>query len=173
MPSAKCRAPLTVLSLLFLSFAAVFPAAAQDKLLGRFTDWDAVEATIGGERVCYASSSPKQQGSTGAPRKQIAVIVAHWPKRKLFGQVKVALGHIAKLKSRVSFKIDNRAFWLWTSKSDAWARSAAHDAQLILAMKRGRTLEVTSIPAQGNRVTDAFSLSGFTAAMGAIDKACR
>lgn len=153
--------------------AAVGSAVAQDKLLGRFKDWDAVQAVIGGETVCYISSSPKKAGSSGIPRKQIAVIVAHWPKRKLFGQVKVALGHMAKAKSRVVFNVDGRAFWLWTSKSDAWARSAAHDRQLIWAMRRGRSLAVVSTPAQGKKVRDDFSLSGFSAALVAIGKACR
>ena len=39
-------------------------------------------------------------------------------------------------------------------------------------MKRGRTLKVKGISSPGNTTIDTYSLSGFTKAMGMIDKAC-
>ncbi|MFO1120388.1 MAG: invasion associated locus B family protein [Rhodospirillales bacterium] len=49
---------------------------------------------------------------------------------------------------------------------------AAVDRAIVAAMKAGKAMIVRGTSARGTLTTDTYSLSGFSAALAAIDKAC-
>jgi hypothetical protein len=54
----------------------------------------------------------------------------------------------------------------------AWLASMDDEAGFVAALKAGATLVVHGTSTRGTQTTDTYSLSGVTAAMDAIDKAC-
>lgn len=54
----------------------------------------------------------------------------------------------------------------------AWLASMEDEAKFVAALKNGSKLVVHGTSAKGTKTTDTYSLSGVTAAMAAIDKAC-
>ncbi|MFO1113388.1 MAG: invasion associated locus B family protein [Rhodospirillales bacterium] len=49
---------------------------------------------------------------------------------------------------------------------------ATVDRAIVAAMKAGQKMTVRGTSARGTITTDTYSLSGFSAALAAIDKAC-
>ena len=54
----------------------------------------------------------------------------------------------------------------------AWLASMEDETKFVAALKNGTKLVVRGTSAKGTKTTDTYSLSGVTAAMAAIDKAC-
>ncbi len=54
----------------------------------------------------------------------------------------------------------------------AWLASMNDEAGFVAALKKGTKLLVHGTSAKGTKTTDTYSLSGFTAAIAIIDKAC-
>ena len=57
-------------------------------------------------------------------------------------------------------------------QADMESYSAA-DRAIVAAMKAGRQMIVRGTSTRGTLTTDTYSLSGFSAALAAIDKACK
>ena len=73
---------------------------------------------------------------------------------------------------RVSVDVDGKKFKLFTKGGNAWATDASADKALVAAMKAGRRMIIKGTSSRGTLTTDTYSLSGLTAAIKAIDKAC-
>jgi len=69
--------------------------------------------------------------------------------------------------------IDGQDFDLFTDGDSAWARDAETDRKLVQAMVRGNSMVVRGTSSRGTLTVDTYSLSGFTAARNAINKACK
>jgi len=72
----------------------------------------------------------------------------------------------------VNLKIDDNEFELFTEGEWAWPASAADDAKIVTAMKRGTEAVLTARSARGTQTKDTFSLLGFTAAIEEAEKRC-
>jgi hypothetical protein len=154
------------------------PAVAQKKddnheFLGRFTDWEAHKARIGGEEVCYIASLPKKSEGKYSRRDETSVLVSHWPKRKVFGQVEVRAGYPYRKNSKVKFDSDKGDFTLWTTKDTAWAKDQSADKEIVAALKKGLKLVVIGYSTRGTKTTDTYSLRGFTKAYEKITEECK
>ena len=53
----------------------------------------------------------------------------------------------------------------------AWAEK--DDADIVAAMKDGKTLKVSGTSWKGTETTDSYSLAGISAAIDEIDSACK
>lgn len=164
-------ANLVAIGMLCLTAA---PSLAQGReFLGGFRDWDAfVERRSGGEKSCYMISVPKETAPKNVNRGEIYVIITHWPSEKRQGEVNVAVGYPFKKDSTVTAKVDSRAFRMFTQGDRAWAYDAKQDQDMVGAMKRGSKLVIEGESQRGTKTADRYSLSGFTAALNAITKAC-
>ena len=59
------------------------------------------------------------------------------------------------------------------SKGDtAWV-DTGNDKKIVAAMKAGQSLKVKGTSWRGTQTEDTYSLSGISAALAAIDKACK
>ena len=86
--------------------------------------------------------------------------------------ISVEAGYTYKQGSDVTVLIGGATFTLYTDGGYAWADDAKTDRALIENMKRGRSMVIKGISSRGTITTDTYSLVGFTAAYGAIGKAC-
>ena len=83
--------------------------------------------------------------------------------------VQISAGFNYKSIDSVIVKIDEGDYNFYTDEDTAWAKN---DKKVIFAMKKGLKLITTGVSSKGTKVTDTFSLSGFTAAVNKLSNDC-
>jgi len=156
-------------------FAAPVFAQSNAKLIGDYRAWEALTYKEGGSDVCYMSSSPEKWTSQpeNVRRGDIYLLVTHRPSRGVKDEVSIYTGYTYKQGSDVTLEIDGQDFELFTDGDTAWARDAETDKKLVQAMIRGNKMVIRGTSSRGTLTIDTYSLSGFTAARNAINKACK
>jgi len=163
---------LPAASILVLLCLAAGPAGAADEVLGKFGAWDAVATTQGKAKLCYVAGLPQKSEGRVDKRGETSIIISHWPAQKRFNVVEINAGYEYKKDSDVTVRIGDRSFRLFTKGTGAWTESAAADEAVSGFMKAGSTMTVIGESSHGVKTTDTYDLSGMTAALAAIDKAC-
>lgn len=154
---------------------AVLAAAANanaQEVLGTFSDWTAFTDKVSGKQICYVGSKPKKAEGNYSKRDDAFVLVTHRPAEKVIGEVSIETGYAYKAGSSPQVAIGDHTFTLFSKGTNAWAKDAAADRQLVAAMKGGSEMVVKGTSSRGTATTDTYSLSGFSAAYTAIGKAC-
>lgn len=148
-------------------------AHAADKFLGRFGKWEAHRIAVGAETLCYAASLPTKSEGKIAKRGEATLMIAHWPKRKTFGQIQAKAGFALKKDGTVDLAIGSKIFKLNAAGDSAYSDGAKADGEIQAALKAGATATATALAAAGNaKIVDTYSLDGLTKALAAIDKEC-
>ncbi len=149
------------------------PAASQGiQRLGDFEDWNAYQFTEKGNVACYVASAPKKSEGDYTKRGDVFAIVTHRPSESRRDEVSFVAGYAHKKDSWVEVTIEDETFKLFTQGDGAWAPDKEADAALVAAMIKGRGMVVKGVSARGTETVDTYSLSGFTKAYQAINKAC-
>jgi hypothetical protein len=151
---------------------AAAPAAAADKFLGRFDKWEAHRGGEGHDAYCFIAALPAKSEGKVAKRGEATLMIAHFPKRKAFGQVQVKAGFALKKGAKLELAIGVKKFKLSAEGESAFGENAKENGEMIAALKGGRTASATGIPATGPKVVDTYPLDGFAKALAAIDAAC-
>lgn len=182
MTRTAISSALTLSGIILGSTLLLAPAtkaqAAEPVPLGTFTDWRAYKVTSGSNTICYALSQPKDTEPKNVRRGNIYVMVANWPGRSVKGEVSVVSGYPYRKDSTVTADVDGAKHTMFTendaqNEGGAWVQDRATERKLISAMKRGNSLRVLGTSARGTLTKDRYSLSGITAAIKAIDGACK
>jgi invasion protein IalB len=147
-------------------------AWAQRKTIGNFNDWTAFVDGKGANRICYIGSVPKKAEGNYTRRGDTYILVSHRPTERVFGEVSLEAGYTYKQGSEVAVDIDGKTFKLFTKGGNAWAEDADGDKALIAAMRAGSRLVAKGTSNRDTLTTDTYSLTGFSAAYNAINKAC-
>ena len=163
------------------SFAFAFLAAlsvAQPSLsqgikrLGDYGAWSAFQFTEKGKPACYIASQPKKAEGKYKKRGDVYAIVTHRPAEKRRDEVSILAGYAYEKDSWVEVTIGKQTFKLFTQDDGAWAPDPASDKKLVKAMIKGSTMVAVGTSSRGTKTKDTYSLSGFTKAYKAINKAC-
>lgn len=147
-------------------------AKAEDKVLGLYGDWGAQTFTEGSNTGCSMWSQPTKDEGNYTRRGGIYAYVTHRPWDKRINEVSISAGYAYKKDSTVQIRIGGQKFTMFTDGETGWSRSAKEDQSLIDAMRRGNSMIVSGVSTRGTRTTDTYSLTGFTKAFAAINKAC-
>jgi hypothetical protein len=166
---------LAVAAVLLPVLAAATPARAEGEVsLGKFENWEAFTYDTPESKVCYVFGAPaKTQSSRKAKRSDIYFMVTHWPGRKVRGQPSTMIGYQFKDGVDVTLTVGDKTFILYPVGELAWADKTETERAIVAAMKGGKTMTVKGISQRGTETADTYSLGGFTAALGAIDSACK
>jgi len=127
---------------------------------------------------CWGVSAPKESVNTrdgrvvAVRRSEIQLFVFYRPDGEASGQVTFTGGYPFAPGSTVNLTVGESQFELFTDGEWAWPATAADDAKIITAMKRGSSAILTARSARGTQTQDSFSLLGFTAAIEDADKRC-
>ena len=157
-----------------VALAGMALAQAQDPTpLGEFKDWAAYTYKTSGGKVCYAVSQPKESEPKNAKRDPIFFLVTHRPGQNVRNEVSTIIGYPFKKEAIVKISVDEASFDLFTNGDGAWADTSAKDKQIVAAMRKGQKLAVQGTSWRGTSTTDTYSLEGLSAALGAIDTACK
>jgi len=159
------------IALVFIA-SIVLSGPVRAGLIKTFGAWSAFDETEGGRKVCYIGSTPTKQRGKYKKRGEAYILVTHRPAEKTRGVVSIKAGYAYKKGSDVQVNVGSQRFMLFTDKDHAWARDAGGDKKLVAAMQAGSQMIVTGSSGRGTKTVDTYSLSGFTAALNAINKAC-
>ncbi|MHA1567114.1 MAG: invasion associated locus B family protein [Alphaproteobacteria bacterium] len=151
-------------------FGTAVPAQEQ-KQIGQFGDWTAYESGAGADRFCYLVSSP-QSASLKDRRGDIFFLIWHRPNAQEFDVVQVDVGYSYKVGTEAEIVIGNETWSLFTRDGNAWTFEGKDDAEVVQAMRKGRTMTIKGRSSRDNDTTDSYSLSGVTAGHNAINRAC-
>ena len=165
--------PLPALAALVLLSALAQPAGAKE--LGTFKDWVAHKLETDGGPFGFMESRPTQLDAKPAGRNADAVrlTVTNRPQKKTFDAVLFETGYPLDDKALADIDIDGNVYKMGTDAGGYFYLSETKDElALIDAMKHGSKMSAKGIASDGTPVTDGYSLSGFTAALKAIDEAC-
>lgn len=154
-------------------------AAAQEQSTNRVaakTDWSVFVEDD--PKECWGVATPKETVNTrqgrvvAATRGQILLMVFYRPSAEAKGQVAFTGGYPFESGSTVNLNISDNEFELFTDGEWAWPATAADDAKIVTAMKRGASAIVTGVSSRGTTTKDTFSLLGFTAAVEDAENRC-
>jgi hypothetical protein len=156
---------------------AAVPAigGVQPSLLGQFGDWSAYAATPQGKKVCFALAKPttSQTNPPNRPRDPAYIFISTRPAEKVKDEVSVVIGYPFKEKSVATVEVGATKLSLYTDKDGAWISSAAEEARLVDAMRKGSDLVVKGTSGRGTQSTDSFSLKGIAQALDRVAQECR
>lgn len=142
-------------------------------VIGVYRDWVAVTSTSGDGRTCMIWSQPKQSEGYKGKRGDVFAFVTHQPAHNRLDRVSFETGYEIGRPNTLQATVGDRSFELNASGTGAWTRNSDDDSALIQAMRTGTTMTVTGNGPGGKKVTDSYSLYGFTAAYDAISAACK
>ena len=152
--------------------AAAKPALAADKFLGRFGKWEAHQSGTGADSVCFIATLPAKTDGKVTKRGEATLMIAHFVKRKAWAQVQVKAGFALKKGSTVDLAVGDKRFKLTADNMTGFGEGK-ENADIVNALKSGKTASATELPATGPKIVDSYSLDGFSKALAAIDKACK
>lgn len=148
--------------------------AAEPKLLSEHDDWAAYTYQNNTEgKVCYAVSQPQDSLPKNVRRDPVYFLITNRPAKNVRNEVSVITGYPYKKGSSTTTTIGANKYSLFTSGDGAWVEDGTKEKNLIAAMKRGAGMVVKGTSWRGTVTTDTYSLSGITAAVEAINNACK
>lgn len=159
--------------------AMAAPVSAQEiKQLGTFKSWTAWSGADANGAMCYISAVPESwtpQEVKGAPvkRSPIHFLIINRKGLGTKNEVQTLVGYpFHPTNANVVASIDGKNFPMVTEGEAAWLAVEADEANFVEAMKKGSKLVVKGTSQKGNNMTDNYNLSGVTAALNEIAKAC-
>jgi hypothetical protein len=137
------------------------------KPIGRFDDWIAATHPEAGQPVCYAFT--RAQNSLPALAGRGAVVLTVTQRASGRDAVAIEAGFAFAPNAAVTVQADQTGLDFYTSQRAAFARNG--HAAVTAFQAAGRAIARSPGPRDA-KVTDTFSLKGFSAAYAAISKAC-
>ena len=166
----------TKLIILFLLATSVNAfAIVESELIGQYGSgkaWMARIAVNGDAKICFMSSNPIATSPDNLNRGSAALMITNMPGEKVFNEPSIQAGFPFKLGSDAIISIGGSTHKFFTSGEGAWAEDVKLEKKIIKQMKQGARVKVKSVSTRNTKVTDIYSLIGFTKALEAINKAC-
>lgn len=132
--------------------------------------WEAYSYTENKEKVCYAAARADRTQGGEKGRTGTAIAITH--RGKALNEVSLIGEYGFKNGTAATLKVGGVKQSLMTKGKSAWAKDAKADQEIITAMIKGKDVVLTTTPAKGGEITDTVSLTGFSQALTAIDRAC-
>ena len=83
--------------------------------------------------------------------------------------IQITAGYNYKSVDSVDVKIDDGNYDFYSDADTAWAKD---DKKVVYAMKKGLELITEGISSKGTKVTDTYTLKGFTSAINKLSEDC-
>ena len=157
---------------------AVAPAFAQQGTspapLSTFKQWSVYTSNEADGKMCFIVSQPTNSKYSKPIKKRDPAffMITTIPARKIAHEASTIIGYTFKDGSKVTIDVDGTQFTMFTDKENAWVQDPKEEPRLIDAMKSGHNMTVQGTSRPGTQTTDSYSLSGVSAALDAMNKAC-
>ena len=158
---------------LVLMISFVSTSYAKTKFIGTHKDWTAYSNKEKNGKTCFIASEPlKSLGKYNKSNRGKTYVFVTNVKNGTSHEISVVAGFNYKKNTKVKFTIDKNTTLLFPIDDRAWSESPKVDKILVRKMKKGNKLTIEGTSSPGNKITDYYSLSGFTKALSLIDKNC-
>jgi invasion protein IalB len=147
-------------------------SARAAELVSTHNDWKAYRHGAGDERMCFAVSEPSEASPQGDRRESPHIYVTAWPKAGIKAEISVLVGASLNKSAEIEVSVDGNKFELFPDGDRAYVSDANDELKLLDAMRRGRSMTVTSTSAEGKQMRDTYSLLGLTAAIHSMSSGC-
>ena len=121
---------------------------------------------------CYIGSMPIKSDLPETKKRGENYILVY----KIIGSdeniVQIEAGYKYNLDKKISVKIDNASFDLYSTEDSSETAWTNDDIKVIYAMKKGLNLILTGESTRGTITNDTYTLKGFTAAINKLKKDC-
>ena len=162
-----------ILILITVSIFFTNHAFSETKLLGTEKNWKAYSTNLDKTKTCFITSEPiKTEGKFKKENRGKPFVFVTNIKNGTNHEVSIKAGFNFKKNKNVIFNVDGKKTKLFPVDDRAWSESTKIDRILVQSMRKGKTLKITGTSTPGNKITDTYSLSGFTKALRLIDKSC-
>jgi invasion protein IalB len=157
---------------LIAAVLAASAAAADPQVVARHDAWTVYRLDLEGDLVCYASTPPEDAAPLNAEHGEVAFIVATWKSGAAREQPMLSVGYALRTGAPTSARVGSDRYRMFTDGTEAFIEADADQPRLVNAMKRGYTMRLETVSAEGTQTTYEFSLRGVTAALRAVSDAC-
>lgn len=158
---------------LLVSVKSISTPTPVSNILGTFGVWTAYVFHDGASKVCYMASEPTESKGKYTSRDDVFLTVTHRPVEKTYDVVSMTAGFTYQKGSKPTIRVDNKKNVTLIPVEDmAWAKDDKTDAALVKEMIAGSNAYVNGTSKRGTKITDTFSLKGFSKAYNAINEAC-
>ncbi|MBV2143969.1 hypothetical protein KUG47_10735 [Falsochrobactrum sp. TDYN1] len=147
--------------------ASPLAVSAKTSYIGEFRDWGVYQNTQLSGNKCYALTVPSSFHPAGVRHGDNFVIIS---KSGGHYSPQLVMGYQLKSNSPVTVLIDGAKFPFFSEGNRAWAQNEGDEAQILKAMRSGRTLKVQATSARGTNTRYTFSLMGLTASLRRADR---
>ena len=147
--------------ILLLMFAFAFSSHA-DVEKGK---WNFIKETD----YCYIGSAPIDIDIPEGKQRGMTYILVYRVNKNKDATVQITAGYPYKKDQNVSVTIDNSQFDFYSDDDAAWFND---DNKVIFAMKKGIKLTVKGESSLGTKITDIYTLKGFTAGYNQLFNDC-
>jgi hypothetical protein len=141
--------------------------------LGRFRDWDAYKADVGGQVACFAVTKPKETLPKGVNRDPVFFLITSWPGRGVSNEPSIQTGYPYREGSSATVTVGGQSFDFFTKDDGAWLASTDDEKKLLAALRKGSAMTVKGTSTRGTITTDRYSLAGVSAALDKVAEACK
>ena len=166
-------------ALLALSFAFGAAEAQTQARVSASKDWSVFQAGAEGQKICWIVSKPtawvayRGGKSVQVNRGDIFLMVSIRPADGVANEVSFLGGYPFSPGSKVSVKVDNDSFDMFTEGENAWSPSPEDDGKIVAAFRRGAKAKLEGESSRGTKTVDTFSLNGFTKALESATELCK
>lgn len=164
-------ASAVVLSALMTPLMASGAFAAAPKKLGEFSAWSAWAYATPEQKGCFIYANPASATPKTLDHGQVSFFIRSTHRKEVRTEASLQFGYDQASKADAKIEIGGEVFGLVTEGRDAWLANAA-EADMIKAMRAGRTMEVSTVSKRGNKTAYTFPLKGVTDAMNVLRKSC-
>ncbi len=171
-PSSFCAAGSFCVAGLVAGLALSGAAAADPELVERHDNWAVYTLDLDGDVICYASTPPEDSAPLNADHGEVAFLVATWKSGAAQEQPMLSVGYPLRLGAPTSARVGSDRYRMFTDGTEAFVEADSDQPRLIQAMKRGYSMRLETVSAEGTQTTYEFSLDGVTAALRAAADAC-
>lgn len=156
----------TAASIIVLASAAAF--AQPVSKIKQFNAWGTYSYTAQTGKVCYVLSIPTEKQPNSLDHGDIFFFVSQKPGENVSFEPQFIAGYDLKEDSKVTVKVGDKSYSMFTRGKSAWLENAAEEPALVAAMKAGSDMRIQATSGRGNSTNYAFSLRGITAALDSI-----
>ncbi|MCS6761942.1 MAG: invasion associated locus B family protein [Candidatus Devosia symbiotica] len=165
----KSPVELVLVATLVLTTAA---SAQQVRLLGEHRAWSSYGAIDAAGAVCFAMTKPESVTPALDDYTQAYIYITNRPAENVITEFNLVVGFTFQPDSKATVDVGGQVFNLFTQNDAAWLDDTSQASALASAIRAGSSMTVEATSAAGIKVTEAYSLSGATAAQQSIGSVC-
>lgn len=147
-------------------------AGAEPAQLSQHDRWTVYTLELNGDLVCYASTPPEDSAPLNADHGEVAFLIATWKSGAAAEQPMLSVGYPLRLGAPTSARVGSDRYRMFTDGTEAFVEEDADQPRLVQSMRRGSSMRLETVSAEGTQTTYEFSLDGVTAALRAAADAC-